>query len=425
MRKPFTDRFLQSVKPPPAGERPVECWDSKTPGLGFRVGATDTRTFHVMTRCNGRQVRHIIGPYPATKLADARDEAGEIIRQARKGVDPRERQRQARREAERAQRDTFAVVVDHFIEKYAKPRNRRWADTERTFRVNVIPLWGTRPIASIDRRDVIALIEKIAEDRGGYMSNRTLGALKTMFRWAVKRDIIDANPAAPVDPVFEEVSRERVLSDAELRAFWQGTETDHYPWHDFLRVLLLTAQRRGEVATMRWDDINLESDKPIWTIPAELNKSARIHDVPLAPEVVEILQSLPRHQGRYLFTSGDGTIPISNFATAKRRLDKKMLEILGEAAEDTGDDPGTVEIPRWTLHDLRRSAATGMAQLGIQPVVLGRVLNHSPGALMGVTAIYNRFAYDTEKRAALEAWARRVEEIVTQTPLNNVVPLAR
>ena len=127
MRTRFSDRLLQSVKPPPAGERPVELWDALVPGLGFRIGASGTRTFHVMTRVNGRQVRQVVGPYPATKLKVAREEAGEIIRQARKGVDPREQRRQVRREAERARRDTFAAVVEDFIEKYAKRRNRRWA----------------------------------------------------------------------------------------------------------------------------------------------------------------------------------------------------------------------------------------------------------------------------------------------------------
>ncbi len=421
----FSDRLLQSVKPPPAGERPTELWDNLIRGLGFRVGASGTRTFHVMTRCNGRQVRHIIGPYPATKLKDAREEAGEIIRQARKGVDPREQRRQARREAERAQRDSFAAIVGDFIEKYARPRNRRWADTARTFNVNVIPAWGKRPIASITRREVIDLLEKIDKERGPYMSNRTLAAVKTMFRWAVERDVIDASPAANVRSVGKEVSRDRVLSDDELRAFWKATEGDGHPRHSFLRALLLTAQRRSEVATMRWQDLDLHGDKPTWTIPREFVKADRAHDVPLAPEVVSMLQDLPRHRGPYIFTSGDGTVPISGFTGAKRRVDKKMIEILREAAEEAGDDPETVELPRWTLHDLRRSAATSMAQLNFPPHVVGAVLNHSPGGTHGITAIYVRFRYDDKRRQALEAWARQLTQIVTQAPPANVVALTR
>ncbi len=184
MRTRFSDRLLQSVKPPPAGARPIELWDDLVRGLGFRVGHSGTRTFHVMTRCNGRQTRVVVGPYPATKLKDAREEAGEIIRQARKGVDPREERRQTRREAERAQRDTFAAVVEDFIEKYAKPRNRRWAEVARTFKVNVTPVWGKRPIASITRRDVIDLLERAAKDCGPYMSNRALDAIRKLFTLA-------------------------------------------------------------------------------------------------------------------------------------------------------------------------------------------------------------------------------------------------
>jgi integrase len=376
-----------------------------------------------MVRVHGRQVRQVIGPYPAVKLKEAREEAGEIIRQARKGVNPREERRRVRREAERAQRDTFALVVEDFIEKYAKPRNRRWADTDRAFKVNVIPAWGKRPIASITRRDVIELLEKIDKERGPYMSNRTLAAVRRLFSWAVERDMIDANPATNVKPVGKEVSRDRVLTDDELRAFWMATEGDDYPWAPFLRILLLTAQRRSEVATMRWQDLDLESDKPLWSIPRQLVKSDRVHDVPLVPEVVTILQDLPRHQGPHVFTTGDGTAPISGFTLAKRRLDKRMLEILREAAAEAGDDPEAVEFPRWTLHDLRRSAASNMAQLGFPPHVVGAVLNHSPGGTAGITAIYVRFRYDDERRQALEAWARRLEQIVTEAPPANVVPI--
>ncbi len=163
---------------------------------------------------------------------------------------------------------------------------------------------------------------------------------------------------------------------------------------------------------MRWADLDLEADKPLWSIPREFVKVDRAHYVPLAPEAVAILKDLPRHQGAHVFTTGDGTVPISSFTTAKRRVDKKMIETMREAAEQAGDDPETVELPRWTLHDLRRTAATNMA-----------VLNHSPGGTHGITAIYVRFRYDDERRQALEAWARRLDQIVTRAAPDNVVPI--
>ncbi len=291
--------------------------------------------------------------------------------------------------------------------------------TDRTFKVNVTPAWGKRPIASITRRDVIDLLEKIDKERGPYMSNRTLAVIRRLFAWAVERDVIDASPAANVKPVGKEVSRDRVLTDDELRAFWRATEGDDHPWHPFLRTLLLTAQRRSEVATMRWKDLDLDGDKLLWSIPREFVKADRAHDVPLAPEVVDMVNDLPRHCGPHVFTTGDGTAPISGFTLAKRRLDKKMLEALQADA----DDPETVELPRWTLHDLRRTAATNMAVLNFSPHVVGAVLNHSPGGTHGITAIYVRFRYDDERRQALAAWARRLEQIVTQAPPANLVAI--
>ena len=174
---------------------------------------------------------------------------------------------------------------------------------------------------------------------------------------------------------------------------------------------------------MRWQDLDLDGDKPLWSIPREFVKVDRGHDVPLAPEVVGILKDLPRHQGAHVFTTGNGMVPIAGFTIAKRRLDEKMVEIMREAAEEAGDDPEKVELPRWTLHDLRRSAATRMAQLGFPPHVVGAVLNHSPGGTHGITAIYVRFRYDEERRQALEAWARRLTQIVTQAPPDNVVAI--
>ncbi len=174
---------------------------------------------------------------------------------------------------------------------------------------------------------------------------------------------------------------------------------------------------------MRWQDLELESAKPVWSIPREFTKMDRAHDVPLAPEVVAILQDLLRHKGPHLFTTGDGMVPVSSFARAKRRLDKRMVEIMREVAAEAGDDPETVELSRWTLHDLRRTAASGIARLGFPPHVTGAVLNHSPSATAGITAIYVRFRYDDERRQALEAWARRLEQIVSQAPPANVVSI--
>ena len=227
------------------------------------------------------------------------------------------------------------------------------------------------------------------------MSNRVLSAVRKLFAWSLERDIVATSPAAGVRPVAKETSRDRVLSDDELRAFWKATGELAEPWRSFFRVLALTGQRLGEVAGMRWSDVDL--DRALWTLPAALNKSGRLHEVPLSTPTVAILRAVPRHSGPYVFTTGDGSKPVSGFGRPKAKL-----------APDG-----------WRPHDLRRTFATTAARLGIAPHVVEKCLNHSGGTIRGVAAVYNRAGYDAEKRHALDAWARHL----TSEPTSNVVAI--
>jgi integrase len=233
------------------------------------------------------------------------------------------------------------------------------------------------------------------------MANRVLAAVRKLFAWSLERDIVSASPAAGVRPVAKETSRDRVLNDGELRAFWRATGEMRTPWGQFFRVLALTGQRLREVAHMRWSDIDL--DGAVWTLPRELTKTDRAHEVPLSGPVVEILAAMPRFSGPHVFTTGDGNKPIGDFTGAKEALDRAM-------------PAGT---PPWTNHDLRRSFATVSARLGIAPHIVEKVLNHSSGSIRGVAAVYNRHGYDIEKRRALDAWARH---LVGLADTGNVVP---
>jgi integrase len=280
--------------------------------------------------------------------------------------------------------------------------------------------WDARSIDSIASADVATLLRKIVTERGPYTSNRTRAALRVLFGWAVGEGKVTTNPVAGVKPVGEEQKRDRVLTDAELVTFWHGTAKLAYPWAAFLQVLALTAQRCGEVAWMRRRDLVLDGEKPMWTLPREATKADRIHDVPLSPWVVEILKTTPKHDKcDFVFTT-DGKKPINSASQLKVRLDKKMAEVLREAAKETGDDPAKVEA--WRFHDLRRTATSGMARLGTAPHVAAAVLNHAPASSQGVTSIYNRYRYGDERRAALTAWARYVEALV-HPPASNVVPM--
>ena len=212
----------------------------------------------------------------------------------------------------------------------------------------------------------------------------------------------------------KETQRDRVLLNDELKQLWGALDGLDWPWEPYFRVLLLTAQRRGEVATMQWRHLDLDSDKPMWEIPAELNKAARKHEVPLVPEVVEMLRScIKDHKGHkramkgpYVFSTMRGLSPVSGFSKAKREIDK-----------GAGIEP-------WRIHDIRRTAASGMAGLNYPPHVLASILNHAPASTQGITAIYNRYRYADEKRMALEAWARHVMALVEEREAK-VVALVR
>lgn len=218
-----------------------------------------------------------------------------------------------------------------------------------------------------------------------------------MFGWAVERDIISSSPFHGVKAPGKETARERVLTDDELLRLWRAADQIGGVSGTFIKMLMLTGQRRDEVATMRWD--NLDFDNRVWTIPREETKGDRTHEVPLSPLVLEVLTSLPR-LGEFIFTTL-GDRPINGYSKIKNRADK------------------LAGIEDWRFHDLRRTAGTGMASLGTPVSTISRVLNHKEG---GVTKIYNRYGYMPEKRAALETWARKIETLIRPTP-DNVVEL--
>jgi integrase len=225
-----------------------------------------------------------------------------------------------------------------------------------------------------------------------------LAAIRTMFTWAVQRDLLAASPVAGIKAPGKETERERVLADDEIVKVWTAAAKMGGVSGALIQCLILTAQRRDEVATMRWADLDLEAR--VWTLPREATKGDRSHQVPLSPLVIEILTALPR-TGVYVFASPRGDRPISGYSKIKSR-----------AEQLAGFDD-------WRFHDLRRSAGTGMARAGIAVSTISRVLNHKEG---GVTKIYNRYSYLDEKRHALETWARKVESLV-RPGADNVVAL--
>jgi integrase len=408
----LTALAVENAKVPSHGR--AEYWDLTLPGLGLRVTYGGAKSWTVLYRIRGRLRRATLGRYPALSLAAARDKARELFKVVEKGTDPGE----VKAEERRRDADRFEMVVAEFIERHAKPNNRGWKRQEDDLRREFVPHWKNRAIADIRRRDILDRLDQIADRTSPRRANRYLALLKKFFAWCVERGHLDASPAAAIKPPGKEVSRDRVLSRDELRLVWKCCETDGWPFGDLFRLLILTAQRLGEVATMRWRDVDLE--KGIWTVPAEIAKNGVANEVPLAAAATAILKALPS-AGRdgYLFPALNGSgNPVSGFSRAKSRLDKMIADEIAE----TGD--GAEPAP-WRLHDLRRTAASGMAELRIAPHVIERVLNHVSGSRAGVAGVYNRFGYLPEKRHALKTWAEHVERLVSAQPSAKVVALDR
>jgi integrase len=411
MRKKLTDRFVECLKAPQSEER-LEVFDTTFPGLAIRVTKTGHKSWSVYYRANGRHRRYTIGPYPAFLPAAARKAASAALHRVQAGGDPAEEKR-ARRKAAEPDDLSFAAVARRYLKQQVEKNTAAstYRETARIMDQDVIPVWGKRPIGLIMRRDVSALVDAKAESGAEVQANRVLARLRTLFGWAVAKDLIATNPCEGLKPPTKERARDRVLSDDEIKLFWRAADEVGWPFGPVFKLLLLTAQRRDEVATMEWSEIDLE--RCLWSLPREKAKNDQGHDVHLSTQSVAILAALPLigDKGGFVFTT-NGRSPVSGFSRAKERLDGLIAKAAGH------------EIEPWILHDARRTAATGMARLRVAPHVVDRVLNHTSGTIRGVARVYNRFEYSDERRAALEAWGRAVEQIVTGSETSNVVELA-
>lgn len=441
----FTQAAIDRLKPPAEGR--VTYWDRYTPGFGLRIsaprpGSKDARrTWIAMGRVDGKPVMTTLGTTATIPKVDrAREAARAAILKMRAGTKPLEERKaeQARRaaaakvaaEAARAAVEgQFGKVVERFLTE--RGRAEGWAakyagEVERIFRHDILPRWGEKHVAAITTADVEALLRAKAATRersrkgtnGGAttQANRTLLRLATFFRWAIKKKLIAENPTEGIEPLIKERARDRVLIDNEIIWFWRGAERAGWPFAEIFRLLLLTAQREGEVSGMRWSEVDLQNR--LWTIPKERNKSGRQHIVYLSELAVEIIGTLPRIGGDLVFPTKTGN-QLSSFSRAKDRLDALMT---AQRREATGKPDA--ELPAWVIHDLRRTAATVMAeQLKVAPHVVDKILNHATGTIRGVAAIYNRGEYADERKAALEALGRWVAALVRPSGAGNVIPL--
>ena len=275
---------------------------------------------------------------------------------------------------------------------HCRKRNRTATanETERLLRANFLPHWGHRAIGSIEKQDVLNLTDAMLVSGRPGAANHAFAAVRKFFNWCVERDIISVSPCLGIRTPARLPSRDRVLDHPELRVLWRAAASQGYPFGTIFQLLALTGQRRGEVVGMQWDELDL--DAALWTIPGTRTKNGKQHFVPLSPQALHILRTVPRWSSAFVFPArGKLDRPYSGYSKGKRMLD------------------ATAGLHDWTLHDLRRSAATGMAKLGSPPHVVEKILNHASGSFGGVAGIYNRFHYVDEMRAALDAWGKTLE----------------
>ena len=421
--KPLTDRTVVALKAE-SGRR-VTRPDGDVAGLAIRVTAGGRKTWTLTYRIGRRQRRWTIGTYPVISLAAARKKAQLALTQLDAGIDPADRKRAGR------EYETFDDLATAYL-KHARLKKKSWGQDALLMRSVLLPAWKNRALKDIKRRDVKDLLGGIVERGKPVLANRVQALISTAFNYALREEWIDTgNPAALIDKQ-PETSRNRVLTDEELRTLWAALEgakivrrvTDGAAGPAVapmiargLQVLLLTAQRSGEVFTMKWEDLDLverwENLKLVsgwWTIPATTAKNKQAHRVPLVPRVVDLLREAKATgpvDNNWVFGGEKG-------GSVAARASKAMRALRRADAID-------FDVHR---HDLRRTAATVMGRSGVPRTTIAHVLNHVDRGSRA-TQIYDRYDHDAEKRVALETWARRLDDVLTANEAARVVPFAR
>ncbi len=439
----LTDRFIATLRPEGAAKDRL-AFDTECRGLGVRATAAGNKVFLVQwtDAATGRKVREPLGAWGNITVEQARAAARVRLGRVAQGVNPvveraaAKAADQARRAAEAAAKEEARFTLDALITDWARlhlagRRARYSAEAERALRA-AFRAHLDRPAASLTHAAVTAVLDALAGDGKAAMAGRTMAYGRACYGWAVKRRRLPVNPFAGL-PVIEggNPTRDRVLTDAEIGAVWRAAGTLGEPFGPIVRLLVLTAQRREEVASLRWSE--LSPDLATWTLPGTRAKNGKAHVVHLVEPARAILAGVPRIAGQDLVFSTTGTTAPSGFSKAKLMLDAAMAKDAAAVPQPPKRGRrGTAEtapgpVPGWRFHDLRRTAVTWLAGAGFPPHVADRLLNHVTGTIRGVAAIYQRSEFQAERKAALEAWSAHVlrcGEGSADTTAGNVAVLA-
>jgi integrase len=385
----------------PAGKTDHIEWDDDISGLGLRLREGGSRSFIFQYKLGTKQRRMALGVATPETVARARKTAGELHARVKLGQDPAndriERQRQAS--------ETFGPSAEEFLDTLRdRYRPKSFVEIRRHLLVHAKPLHQLS-VARITLRDIADLLSSVTKRSGDITANRVRSSLSVVFSWLIQNGRVLANPVVNAGKNPEK-SRARVLSPAELKLVWDSVGIgDQYS--AIIRLLMLTGARANEIAGLAWSEV---ADGQI-VLPAERVKNGREHVLPLSPAAAKIIEQQPRRDGRDLIF-GNNTGPFSGWSKCKERVDERIAKANGKP------------LPAWTIHDLRRSAATHMAEIGVQPHIIEAVLNHVSGHKGGIAGVYNRAAYEKDKRDALIRWADWLTATV-EGRKSKVTPLRR
>jgi integrase len=376
----------------PAGKSEAIIFDDDVPGFGLRIREGGSRTFIVQYALGGRQRRMTIGTAKILDAAKARQTARNLLARVRLGHDPAAERTEAR---VRASDEPLGAIIGHFLARQERRlRPRSYDDTRRYLERYLKPLHELH-LASINRATVAVRLGKIANEHGAVSADRARGVLSSFFAWAIGEGLCDTNPVIGTNKHFDGAkSRDRVLTDRELAVIWKTLPNSDYG--AIVRLLILTGQRREEIGAMRWSEIDFK--ERLIALPPARTKNNRRHDVPLSQAAVAILKSHHARVDRD-FVFGD----------EPRKAEPRGFQ--GWSHCKAVLDKQTSSIGPWRLHDVRRTVATRMAELGVQPHIIEAVLNHVSGHKAGVAGVYNRSSYAVEKRAALDLWEKHIEAV--------------
>lgn len=373
----------------PPGKTDHIAWDGDLIGFGLRLrlGARDRviRNWIIQYRINGRQPRMVVGDATKVTAAQAREQARKLLAKVELGGDPQSDKRERR---DRDAHTLRSVAQDYLDHKTGSIKPRSVEQLRVYLLEHLKPLLST-PIDKITRKDIAARLLSTDKHSGTPSAIALRSAASALFSWAMSTGLIEANPVIGVFKPDTPKSRDRVLTDAELVAIWNGLADDDYG--AVVRLLILTGARRSEVGAMRWSEFDF--DKGVWQLPARRAKNGRALTLPITPMMQSILDSVPRRE-QFDVLWGRTASGFTSFEKCKRALGERL------------------DLAPWTHHDIRRTVATRLADIGIQPHIIEQILNHQSGHKAGVAGVYNRSNYQNEVRTAMVAWAEHLAALV-------------